>query len=113
MTLDAALPGRGVDAGEAEPSRCWASATRGEAKIRHGTQQDELDDGPAGIGNAMNQETQVRACPAAITLTPAAEARIAELMSRAPDGAMGVKLSTRGEAAVPVAIAGRLCDRGE
>jgi iron-sulfur cluster assembly protein len=32
--------------------------------------------------------------PAAITLTPRAEARIAELMSRAPDGAVGVKLST-------------------
>src|ERR671933_629272 len=32
--------------------------------------------------------------PAAITLTPAAEARIAELMSRAPEGAIGVKLST-------------------
>ena len=32
--------------------------------------------------------------PAAITLTPRAEARIAELMSRAPEGAVGVKLST-------------------
>src|SRR6059058_4271708 len=32
--------------------------------------------------------------PAAITLTPTAEARIAELMSRAPEGAIGVKLST-------------------
>ena len=38
--------------------------------------------------------TDVRARPAAITLTPAAEARIAELMSRAPEGAIGVKLST-------------------
>jgi len=38
--------------------------------------------------------TKVRARPAAITLTPAAEARIAELMSRAPAGAIGVKLST-------------------
>ena len=32
--------------------------------------------------------------PAAIALTPAAEARVAELMARAPDGAVGVKLST-------------------
>ena len=42
----------------------------------------------------MNQEIKVRACPAAIQLTAAAEARIAELMSRAPEGAIGVKLST-------------------
>ena len=43
----------------------------------------------------MNKETKVRAPrPAAITLTPAAEQRIADLMSRAPDGSMGVKLST-------------------
>ena len=42
----------------------------------------------------MNQETRVRARPAAISLTPAAEQRIADLMSRAPDGAIGVKLST-------------------
>jgi iron-sulfur cluster assembly protein len=38
--------------------------------------------------------TKVRERPAALTLTPAAEARIAELMARAPDGAIGVKLST-------------------
>jgi iron-sulfur cluster assembly protein len=31
---------------------------------------------------------------AALTLTPAAEARIAELMGKAPAGAIGVKLST-------------------
>lgn len=42
----------------------------------------------------MNKETKLRARPAAITLTPGAEARIAELMGRAPDGAIGVKLST-------------------
>ena len=42
----------------------------------------------------MNQETRVRARPAAISLTPAAEQRIADLMSRAPEGAVGVKLST-------------------
>jgi iron-sulfur cluster assembly protein len=46
------------------------------------------------IGNVVNQETKLRARPAAITLTEAAEARIAELMGRAPDGAIGVKLST-------------------
>ena len=42
----------------------------------------------------MNKETKLRARPAAITLTSGAEARIAELMSRAPEGAIGVKLST-------------------
>ena len=42
----------------------------------------------------MNKPTKLRARPAAITLTPAAEARIAELMSRAPEDAIGVKLST-------------------
>ena len=43
----------------------------------------------------MNKETKVRAPrPAAITLTPGAEARIADLMSRAPEGAICVKLST-------------------
>ena len=42
----------------------------------------------------MNKESKVRARPAAITLTPAAEARIADLMSKAPVGAIGVKLST-------------------
>ena len=39
-------------------------------------------------------ESKVRARPAAVTLTPAAEARIAALMAKAPDGAIGVKLST-------------------
>ena len=42
----------------------------------------------------MNTESKVRARPAAIILTPAAEARIADLMLRAPDDAIGVKLST-------------------
>lgn len=42
----------------------------------------------------MNKPSKVRARPAAIILTSAAEARIAELMSRAPEGAIGVKLST-------------------
>ena len=42
----------------------------------------------------MNEQTKVRARPAAITLTPAAEQRIADLMSRAPADAIGVKLST-------------------
>ena len=32
--------------------------------------------------------------PAAVILTPAAEARIAMLMAQAPEGAIGVKLST-------------------
>ena len=42
----------------------------------------------------MNRESKLRARPAAISLTPAALARIAELMSRAPENAIGVKLST-------------------
>ena len=42
----------------------------------------------------MNKETKLRARRAAITLTDAANQRIAELMSRAPEGAIGVKLST-------------------
>ena len=42
--------------------------------------------------NDMTTTTRQR--PAALTLTPAAEARIAELMARAPEGAVGVKLST-------------------
>ncbi|WP_375243292.1 HesB/IscA family protein [Sphingomonas parapaucimobilis] len=36
----------------------------------------------------------LRPRPAALNLTPSAEARIAELMARAPEGAIGVKLST-------------------
>ncbi|MFN3389339.1 MAG: HesB/IscA family protein [Allosphingosinicella sp.] len=39
-------------------------------------------------------DTKTRTRPAALTLTPAAEARIAELMARAPEGTIGVKLST-------------------
>jgi len=42
----------------------------------------------------MSGETKLRRRPAAVTLTPAAEARVAKLMSQAPDGAIGVKLST-------------------
>jgi iron-sulfur cluster assembly protein len=42
----------------------------------------------------VNKESKIRERPAAIILTQAAQARIAELMSRAPEGAIGVKLST-------------------
>ena len=42
----------------------------------------------------MNKEVKMRARPAAITLTSAAQDRIADLMSRAPEGTIGVKLST-------------------
>jgi iron-sulfur cluster assembly protein len=42
----------------------------------------------------VNKETKLRARPSAITLTDAAEARVAELMAKAPEGAIGVKLST-------------------
>ena len=39
-------------------------------------------------------ETKTRTRPAAVTLTPAAEQRVADLMARAPADAIGVKLST-------------------
>ena len=42
----------------------------------------------------MRMTTILRQRPAALNLTAAAHARIAELMARAPDGAVGVKLST-------------------
>lgn len=42
----------------------------------------------------MTTETQTRQRPAAVLLTPSAEERIAELMRNAPEGAIGVKLST-------------------
>jgi iron-sulfur cluster assembly protein len=42
----------------------------------------------------MSETQTARARPAAVLLTPAAEQRIADLMSRAPEGAIGVKLST-------------------
>jgi len=38
--------------------------------------------------------TIARPRPAALNLTPSAEARIADLMAKAPEGAIGVKLST-------------------
>ena len=38
--------------------------------------------------------TTLRPRPAALILTPNAEARIAALMAKAPEGAIGVKLST-------------------
>lgn len=40
------------------------------------------------------RDAKTRARPAALTLTPATEARIAALMARAPEGAIGVRLST-------------------
>ena len=43
---------------------------------------------------ATTSTTTRRPLPAAVTLTPEAEARVAELMARAPQGAIGVKLST-------------------
>jgi iron-sulfur cluster assembly protein len=38
--------------------------------------------------------TTRRPRPAALNLTPSAEARIADLMAKAPEGSIGVKLST-------------------
>ena len=42
----------------------------------------------------MTTQTKTRVRPAAVTLTPAAEARVADLMAQAPEAAIGVKLST-------------------
>ena len=42
----------------------------------------------------MTTETKTRLRPAAVILTPSAEQRIADLMAKAPEGAIGVKLST-------------------
>ena len=42
----------------------------------------------------MSTTTTRRPLPAAVILTPAAEARVAKLMAEAPEGAIGVKLST-------------------
>ena len=39
-------------------------------------------------------EAKTRIRPAAVNLTPAAEARVAELMAKAPEGTVGVRLST-------------------
>jgi iron-sulfur cluster assembly protein len=39
-------------------------------------------------------DSKTRTRPAAIALTPAAQARVGALMAAAPDGAVGVKLST-------------------
>jgi iron-sulfur cluster assembly protein len=42
----------------------------------------------------MNSSTKTRERPAALNLTPGAEARIAALMAKAPEGTVGVRLST-------------------
>ena len=42
----------------------------------------------------MADETKIRTRPAAVILTAGAEARIANLMEKAPQDAIGVKLST-------------------
>jgi iron-sulfur cluster assembly protein len=57
---------------------------------------DEYDRrGAVGIGDVVMTQTKTRRpIPAAVILTSSAEARIAELMSKAPDGTIGVKLST-------------------
>jgi len=39
-------------------------------------------------------ESKLRQRPAAVILTPSAEARVAALMAKAPDGTVGVRLST-------------------
>src|SRR3546814_6005760 len=45
-------------------------------------------------GDDTMTDTKTRTRPAAVILTPNAEARVAALMASAPDGAVGVKLST-------------------
>ncbi len=42
----------------------------------------------------MTVQTKIRVRPAAVTLTAAAETRVADLMAQAPADAIGVKLST-------------------
>jgi iron-sulfur cluster assembly protein len=42
----------------------------------------------------MSETPTRRPRPAAVLLTPSAEARVTELMAKAPEGAIGVKLST-------------------
>jgi iron-sulfur cluster assembly protein len=42
----------------------------------------------------VTTETKTRQRPAAVILTPSAEARVADLMANAPEGTIGVKLST-------------------
>jgi iron-sulfur cluster assembly protein len=42
----------------------------------------------------MTTTTTKRPLPAAVNLTPSAEQRVADLMAKAPEGAIGVKLST-------------------
>ena len=42
----------------------------------------------------MTVETKTRARPAAVILTANAEKRVADLMAQAPEGTIGVKLST-------------------
>src|SRR5690606_11265925 len=94
----AALPGRRIDARRGRAARrrgagdrrCRGRAGLGSAL---GSAEDERR-GAAGAWNVSSSRTRTRARPAALTLTPAAEARIAELMARAPAGAVGVKLST-------------------
>ncbi|MCX7865264.1 MAG: iron-sulfur cluster assembly accessory protein [Novosphingobium sp.] len=42
----------------------------------------------------MTEQSTIRARRAAVILTPAAEERIARLMAQAPEGTIGIKLST-------------------
>ena len=49
---------------------------------------------PEEVVKPQAERPSRRAAPAAVTLTPAAEARVTELMAKAPQGAIGVKLST-------------------
>jgi iron-sulfur cluster assembly protein len=60
-----------------------------------GSRQDDRRSAPRTGNVVMTTETKTRLpLPAAVTLTPSAEARIAELMKSAPEDAIGVKLST-------------------
>src|SRR5690606_8227177 len=93
-----ALPGRRIDARRSRAARELGpgrARRRGQPRVGPavGPGQDERR-GPARAGDAVMDESKLRQRPAAVTLTPAAEARIAELMARAPEGAIGARLST-------------------
>lgn len=53
-----------------------------------------MNTNPAHAEEPLSSPKRRLEAPAAVTLTPAAEARVAELMAKAPADAIGVKLST-------------------
>src|SRR5690606_38073894 len=93
-----ALPGRRIDARRSRAARrCGARRARRRSEpgvgSAVGSVEDERRSAPR-TGDAVMTETKLRKRPAAVALTGGAEARVAELMAKAPDGALGVRLST-------------------